>query len=219
MTADQGNMTVRKVTGSADRKPMKPRTRLSPEDRREQILDAAIVCFLREGRFNVPLNEIAREADVSRNLVYHYFHNQDALLEAIVDRGCTRFHAMMEAVPDTTPEETMHALALCFVRYNAENAEGVRLAFSIPKVSTRIAPHVSAMHELIAGRFARAMGLPCEGTVRTALLSASEFMTNFVRGAGERLSLSEEAAAAMIVEVAKTAAEGAVRFDREVSGS
>ncbi|MDO5532111.1 TetR/AcrR family transcriptional regulator [Sutterella sp.] len=204
---DKAPETVR--SGNA----VKARTRLAPDERRGQILDAAAACFMREGRRSMSMNDIAREVGVSRNLVYHYFHSQEALIEALVMRANARFRAEMEAVPDISPEETMHALALCYVRFNAENASGVRFTFSVLKYSAKIAPHVTEMHELVAERFARAMGLPFEGAVRTALLSAGEFMMQFVLGAGEQLLANADGAADLIVDVARTAAAGAARIE------
>jgi AcrR family transcriptional regulator len=55
------------------------------EDRREQIIDAAITAFSRKGFSRTTNNDIAREAGITAGLIYHYFENKDALLQAIVE--------------------------------------------------------------------------------------------------------------------------------------
>lgn len=55
------------------------------EDRREQLLDAAIRVFARKGFSRATNKDIAREADVTPGLIYHYFESKEALLQAILE--------------------------------------------------------------------------------------------------------------------------------------
>jgi len=55
------------------------------EDRRDQILDAAITAFSQKGFRRTTNNDIAREAGITAGLIYHYFENKDELLQAIVE--------------------------------------------------------------------------------------------------------------------------------------
>ncbi|MDO5531814.1 TetR/AcrR family transcriptional regulator [Sutterella sp.] len=189
------------------------RKRFQPEDRREQILDAAARCYTRTGSFEVTMIDVAREIGVSRNLIYHYFRNQETLLEALIERETRTFRERITDIPFTTPEETMHLVALTYVRYIAEHADAVTMVFSSPRVLAKISPHITVTLEVIARRFADALGVPWSGTVRTAMLAASEFMVNFVRSSGERLLLADATAADICVEVFRSAAQGAVRFE------
>ncbi|MDQ1425280.1 MAG: hypothetical protein QOD72_2778 [Acidimicrobiaceae bacterium] len=63
------------------------RTRLSREERREQILDAASVVFSGRHPVDVTFEEIADAAGVSRALVYNYFGDRNGLLEALYQRN------------------------------------------------------------------------------------------------------------------------------------
>jgi AcrR family transcriptional regulator len=55
------------------------------ENRREQIIDAAINVFSQKG-FNRTINQdIAHEAGITPGLIYHYFENKNALLQAIAE--------------------------------------------------------------------------------------------------------------------------------------
>jgi AcrR family transcriptional regulator len=62
------------------------RTRLRREERAEQILDAAELMFDRRDPGLVTFDDVASEAGVSRALVYNYFADRDALIEAICNR-------------------------------------------------------------------------------------------------------------------------------------
>lgn len=55
------------------------------EDRREQLLDAAIRVFARKGFSRATNKDIAHEADVTSGLIYHYFESKEALLQAVLE--------------------------------------------------------------------------------------------------------------------------------------
>ena len=53
------------------------------EERRRQILQAAVRAFARKGYHACRVSDIAKEAGVAYGLVYHYYKSKDSLLEAI----------------------------------------------------------------------------------------------------------------------------------------
>jgi len=62
------------------------RTRLPPEARRDQILDAAARTALRDGLTAVRLERLAKDVGVSKALAYSYFSSRDELLAALLRR-------------------------------------------------------------------------------------------------------------------------------------
>lgn len=62
-----------------------PRTQL---DRR--IVDAALACYSRFGVRKSTLEDIAREAGVSRATIYRYFQNKEALLRVVISQEISR---------------------------------------------------------------------------------------------------------------------------------
>lgn len=60
--------------------------RMNPEERREQLLDAALTIIVRDGVHRVSIDAVAREAGVSRPVVYGIFDDTDALLRASLER-------------------------------------------------------------------------------------------------------------------------------------
>lgn len=71
----------------------KPPRRLSPDQRREQLLDCATSLIVDRGLSACSLEEVAVQAGVSKALVYKYFPTRDSLLRALVAREYAIFLA------------------------------------------------------------------------------------------------------------------------------
>jgi AcrR family transcriptional regulator len=67
---------------SASRLSRGPRQRLSEDQRRKQIMEAAIQEVVDRGYEGASLTRIAARADVAKGLVWHYFTGKDDLMEA-----------------------------------------------------------------------------------------------------------------------------------------
>jgi len=87
---------------------MSPRTSKQNEEirteKRQQILDAAITLFADSGFHATSISSIAKEAGVSKGLMYNYFESKEALLHAITDEISTDIMDMMN--PDHDDEIT-----------------------------------------------------------------------------------------------------------------
>lgn len=55
------------------------------EDRREQILNAAMRVFAQKGFVRATNRDVAREAGITTGLIYYYFENKEALLQAVLE--------------------------------------------------------------------------------------------------------------------------------------
>lgn len=74
--------------------------------RREQLLDAALEVIKREGHGAVSIDAIAKEAGVTRPVVYGAFDGLGELLTALLDRQQVRiFGRFLQAMPDAVDEE------------------------------------------------------------------------------------------------------------------
>ena len=60
--------------------------RLSPTERRDQILDAANTLFAERGYDAVLVEDIAKSAGVTRGLVHHYFGGRKDVYVALLER-------------------------------------------------------------------------------------------------------------------------------------
>ena len=57
------------------------------EERRQQILDAAVRSFSRGGLHQTTIEDIRLEAELSRGAVYHYFKTKEDIIDAIRERS------------------------------------------------------------------------------------------------------------------------------------
>jgi AcrR family transcriptional regulator len=55
------------------------------DDRREQIITAAMHVFAQKGYARATTKDIASAAGITSGLIYHYFENKEALLKAIIE--------------------------------------------------------------------------------------------------------------------------------------
>ena len=96
-----------------------PRTRLAPELRKAQIIEAAIEVFAGRDPSDVTFEEIAEAAGVSRALVYNYFGDRAGLVAAV----CLRcFEQLDEAIapafdPSLRPSEQAREWIRRYLRF------------------------------------------------------------------------------------------------------
>ncbi len=64
----------------------RPRTRLAPEARREEILEAASRLFAQNGYEAVSASEIARQAGITPGLLHHYFGGKSGVFVTLLER-------------------------------------------------------------------------------------------------------------------------------------
>lgn len=88
------------------------RTRLDPDLRREQILDAADTLFRSEEYSAVSLDSVATSAGVTRGLLHHYFGSKRGLYLAVVERA-VRVPSTAPLIPEETSGELSDVLAAC----------------------------------------------------------------------------------------------------------
>jgi AcrR family transcriptional regulator len=71
------------------------------EDKRRQLLDAAVRVFARKGFHASRVGDIAEEAGVAHGLLYHYFKSKDQVLEAVFHENWSVLLARIESVEET----------------------------------------------------------------------------------------------------------------------
>jgi AcrR family transcriptional regulator len=92
------------------------------ERKRQRILEAAGRCFARDGFAKATVEEIARQAGVSKGLVYVHFASKDELLEAVLEETLREWREVtwkdVEAQADGALETiaVMHRSSVRFAR-------------------------------------------------------------------------------------------------------
>jgi AcrR family transcriptional regulator len=80
---------------------------MSSAERREQLLDATKRIVDRAGFHAVSIEAVAREAGITRPIVYSHFHDLPGLLDALVDREGERALAQLVLPQDLASETSM----------------------------------------------------------------------------------------------------------------
>src|SRR5688500_14971241 len=68
------------------------------DDRKRQILDAAVQVFAEKGYHGCRISDVADRAGVAYGLVYHYFGNKESLLAHIFSANWNVFAKALEAI-------------------------------------------------------------------------------------------------------------------------
>src|SRR5215218_4875512 len=108
-----------------------PRRRLSPDDRRSELLELGAKVFGERPYDQVRIDEIAERAGVSRALMYHYFPDKRAFFAAVVKaEGDRLFEATnTPAIAGQTLFEQLRAGVLAYLRYDEEHPHGAWAAY------------------------------------------------------------------------------------------
>lgn len=86
--------------------------RMAPEQRREQLLDAVLRVIVEQGVHKVSIDTVAKEAGVSRPVVYGHFDDSDQLLRASLDREEEATLAQIAvALPSAATDDPIRALS------------------------------------------------------------------------------------------------------------
>src|ERR1700733_14275165 len=81
------------------RRPYAPR--MPPQQRREQLIDAALRVIIEQGYEGVSIEAIARTAGVTRPVIYDHFPNLGTLLRALIQR---EENCALAQLADVVPE-------------------------------------------------------------------------------------------------------------------
>jgi len=100
------------------------RTRLSPAERREQLLDLGVRLLADRSLDELSIDLLAEEAGISRGLLYHYFGNKAAFHEAVVRHAADDLIARTAPPGGGEPLDRLLASVTAYVDYVTANFEG-----------------------------------------------------------------------------------------------
>jgi AcrR family transcriptional regulator len=101
-----------------------PRNRLSPDERRSQLLDLGVRLLATRSLDELSIDLLAEEAGISRGLLYHYFGNKHAFHEAVVRRAADDLIAQTAPPVTGDPIERLLTSVTAYVDYVIANYEG-----------------------------------------------------------------------------------------------
>ncbi len=114
------------------------------EERRDQILDAAVQVFAEKGFGGASIRDIAAAVGVTEGLLYHYFEGKEQLMQACWKERSWRAHLeRILASAGTKPlESVLRELVTDFMQTLSKNAPLVRMCAA----ESRRDPDLAAQH-------------------------------------------------------------------------
>jgi TetR/AcrR family transcriptional regulator, transcriptional repressor of aconitase len=73
--------------------------------RREEILDAALRCFSRDGFHRTTMQDIVRESGLSPGAIYNYFKSKEEIVEAIANQRQAKEKQLLRDAVETGPAD------------------------------------------------------------------------------------------------------------------
>ena len=124
------------------------------DERREEILRAALAVFARKGLAAAKISDVAQAAGLSHGLVYHYFESKEAIYAALVEELFARVNADLDAIAacDRTPLARIRAFVEHRLARLAVEPEMFRLVVQAFLHPDAIPPSTREVLERFAGR-------------------------------------------------------------------
>jgi AcrR family transcriptional regulator len=113
-------------------------TRLENDERRRRLLELGADVFTRNAFDEVSMAQIAREAGISKALLYHYFPSKRDYFIATLSEGAEELRAAIEPVDGVPPAEALSASVGAYLAWIDAHGDSYRKllqsAWSVPEV-------------------------------------------------------------------------------------
>lgn len=117
-------------------------TRLHVDERRRQLLELGAELFAKHSYAELSMAKIAREAGISKALLYHYFPSKQDYFVATLQQGAEEIARRTEPDPDLPPFEALAGSLDAFLAWIDENENAYRKLMesvgSVPEVKALI---------------------------------------------------------------------------------
>jgi len=167
------------------------RSRLTPHDRRMQLLDCAGQIVLDSGLSKFTIDALAKEARVSTPLIYKYFDTRIEILQALLRRESKEFSAELQAQLGGSP--SYEDIVRIFVTSNFDGARTgtlLKVLFSQPDVRNGLGgSEFGWVGKILLGRTAQEFGLTIAQARQVVPMASAASRTaaeRFSRTGGDR---------------------------------
>jgi AcrR family transcriptional regulator len=117
-------------------------TRMQVDERRRQLLELGAALFATQSFAELSMARIAREAGISKALLYHYFPSKQDFFVATLEQGAQEIARRTEPDPDLPPPQALAGSLDAFLGWIEENETAYRKLMesvgSVPEVKLLI---------------------------------------------------------------------------------
>src|SRR5919198_336463 len=154
-------------------------TRLGVDERRRRLLELGTDLFTRHSYGELSMAEIARQAGISKSLLYHYFPSKRDFFVATLERAAEELRARTEPDPDKPPLERLTASLDGYLELIDENSASYEKLIESATTVAEVRELIDNVRELTAQRILAGItpkGQTPPPTVRAAVRAWLWFM-------------------------------------------
>lgn len=101
------------------------------EERRSSILEVALRLFANKGYESTSISQIAKEAGISKGLIYNYFESKEALLKSLVTELNEMEKDYWEEIQDEDPKVMLRNIFEIYFKILVNNKNKLRLVTAL----------------------------------------------------------------------------------------
>src|SRR5688500_11987499 len=184
--------------------------RLRSDQRRTQLVEIGMRLVAASSFDAVPIDRVAKEAGISRSLLFHYFPDKRAFQVAVAEASANELLAATEPDPTLPPDERLRASLHAYDDYVSERDEAfVSLIRGATGGDPRLREVFDRAHTVVANRILEGVGIG-PGTESALLRIAVRGWVAFLEEAVVVWLASGEPSQEELVELLEAALVGAV---------
>jgi AcrR family transcriptional regulator len=150
-------------------------TRLENDERRRRLVELGAELFTRHAFDEISMAQIAREAGISKALLYHYFPSKQDYFLATLATGAEELRRRVEPDPGLPPAEALAKALDAYLEWIEENADGYAKLMQSAATVPEVREIVEGVRGATVGRILEGIGAS-EPAARTAVRGWLWFM-------------------------------------------
>ena len=133
-------------------------TRLQVDERRRQLLELGADLFAKHSYAELSMARIAREAGISKALLYHYFPSKQDFFVATLQQGAEEIARRTEPDPELPPLEALAGSLEAFLGWIEENETAYRKLMESIGVVPDVKTLVDGLRDATSARILEGLG-------------------------------------------------------------
>jgi AcrR family transcriptional regulator len=151
-------------------------TRLENDERRRRLLELGTRLFTEHAYDEISMAQIAREAGISKALLYHYFPSKQDYFMATLAGGAQQLRARVEPDPALPPAQALTDALDAYLAWIEDNADAYAKLFRSASGVPEVRDLVEGVRDETAERILGGLGAAANSRARTAVRGWLWFM-------------------------------------------
>lgn len=144
-------------------------TRLENDERRRRLLELGTRLFTEHAYDEISMAQIAREAGISKALLYHYFPSKQDYFVATLAGGAQELRARVEPDPSLPPARALTEALDAYLSWIEDNADAYAKLFRSAAGVPEVRDLVEAVRDETAERILDGLGAAANARARVAV--------------------------------------------------